>query len=79
MCSSEALGGTRTGGSVTNRDRTSEISRGHSRWMQTGEGLKALQFDRKFEPRFTRPFGVRKRERTDKPNRSPIEGPNGPR
>ena len=33
----------RTDESVTNRDRTSEVSRGHIRWMQTGEGLKALQ------------------------------------
>ena len=33
----------RTDDSVTNRDRMSEVSRGHSRWTQTGEGLKALQ------------------------------------
>ena len=45
---------TRTDDSVTNCDRTSEVSRGRSRWMQTGEGLKALQPELR--------FGVRKRE-----------------
>ena len=42
-------------------DRASEVSRGHSRGMQAGKGLKALQ--------------VRKTERTDKPNRSPTRRP----
>ena len=39
---------TRTDVSVRNRDRMSEVSRGHSNWIAchrlvTGEGLKALQ------------------------------------
>ena len=33
---------TRTDGLARVGDRMSEISRGHSRWMQAGEGLKAL-------------------------------------
>jgi len=30
-------------------DRPSEVSRGRSRWMQAGEGLKALQSERRRE------------------------------
>ena len=78
MCLSKALCGTWTDGVVTRRDRMSEISRGHSRWMQTGEGLKALQFERiaNLGSNFVRRA---KAGATDKPNRSPIEGPNGSR
>lgn len=61
---------TRTDGLARVGDRMSEISRGHSRWMQAGEGLKAL---------FAKAGEWDARVPTDKPNRSPIEGPNGPR
>ena len=40
---------TRTDGLARARDRMPEISRGHSRWIQAGEGLKALQSERRSE------------------------------
>ena len=65
MCSGEQLDAAiRTDRVVTGDDRMPEVSRGHSIWNQAGEGLKAL---------------FAKAGATDKPNRSPIEGPNGPR
>jgi hypothetical protein len=55
----------RTDDFARNRDRKPEVSRGHSRGMQAGEGLKALQSER----------------RSELINRTvvPPEGPNGPR